>query len=133
MIEHFLPHAEKAHSEEYFDRSVYVANAALAFLRGKALRQIKAIDVERFKAARFDATTMHGKARKPATVARELSVLSKIFSLAVKSDVLESNSCQRVEKPKFDNIQNHVLRSKMKKNFLLLFVPIWRAIFAYWC
>lgn len=125
LIEYFLPYAEKSHSKEYFERAVYVANATLVFLRGKALRQIKAIDIECFKTARFDAKTMHGKPRKPATVARELSVLSKFFSLAVKSDFLESNPCQKVEKPKFDNVQNRVLLPEDEEKFLASFCSDW--------
>lgn len=125
LIEYFLPYAEKAHTKEYFDRAVFVSKAALAFLRGRGLRQIKAIDIERFKTSRVEAVTMYRKPRKPATVARELSVLSKIFSLAVKYDFLESNPCQKVEKPKFDNVQNRVLSREDEKSFFDSFCSDW--------
>jgi integrase len=125
LIEYFFPFAEKAHSKVSFDKAVYVANAALKFFRGRKLTQIKAIDIERFKASRFETLTMHDKPRKPATVARELSIISKIFSLAVKNDFLESNPCQRVDKPKFDNVQNRVLLPKDEEKFFASFCSDW--------
>jgi integrase len=53
------------------------------------------------------------------------SVLSKIFSLAVKSDFLESNPCQRVEKPKFDSIQDRVLLLEDEEKFFASFCSDW--------
>src|SRR5258708_38245711 len=38
------------------------------------------------------------KPRKPATVNRELCVLSKLFSLAVDAELLDDNPCRRVKK-----------------------------------
>src|SRR3989337_2904011 len=74
------------------------------------LGQTKPADIEKFKQHRANTKTQHDTVRKPATVLRELSIISKIFSMAVKNDFLEFNPCSRVEKPKFDNIQNRILR-----------------------
>jgi site-specific recombinase XerD len=38
------------------------------------------------------------RTRKPATVNREMCVLSKIFSLAVDAEILDDNPCRRVKK-----------------------------------
>jgi hypothetical protein len=61
-----------------------------------------AADVEKFKNYRANLDTQHKTPRKPATGLRELSIISKVFSLAIKTDFLEYNPCSRVEKPKFD-------------------------------
>lgn len=95
------------------------------FFRGRLLSQIKPADIERFKLSRFEALTIHDKKRKPATVARELSIISKIFSIAVKNDFLESNPCQRVEKPKFDNLQDRVLLKQDEEKFFKSFNSDW--------
>jgi integrase len=89
------------------------------------LRQIKPADIEKFKQLRANTETQHETVRKPATVLRELSIISKIFSLAVKNDFLEFNPCSRVEKPKFDNIQNRILRKEDEEKFFAEFQSDW--------
>ena len=125
LIEYFLPFAEQNHSKVTFDKEVLICKAALPFFRGKQMRQIKAADIERFKSFRANLPIQHGTARKPATVLRELSVISKIFTLAVKNDFLDFNPYSRVEKPKFDNIQNKVLSYEDEQVFFDSFESDW--------
>src|SRR5687768_17544913 len=84
LKEYFGPYIEHRYSSDSFDKAVVICKAALPFFKGKALRSIKPADVERFQQARTNLPTMYDKQRKPATVARELSIISKVFSLAVK-------------------------------------------------
>lgn len=81
------------------------------------MRAIKPIDVERFKRSRIELLTMHDTVRKPATVLRELSIISKIFTLAVRNNICDFNPCSRIEKPKFDNVQDKVLRKEHEDLF----------------
>lgn len=106
----YLPFVENNHSRDSFEKAIDICKAALPFLKGKTMKQIKPADIERFKQHRAELLTQHGTPRKPATVARELSILSKIFSLAVRNELCEYNPCSRVEKPRFDNIQDRILR-----------------------
>jgi integrase len=41
--------------------------------------------------------------RSPATVNRELSILSKIFSLAYEAELVDENPCRRVKKLRITN------------------------------
>ena len=125
LIEYFLPFAEASHSKASFDREVIICKLILPFLKGKELRQIKPADIERIKQLRATTKTQHDTVRKPATVLRELSIISKIFSLAVKNDFLEFNPCSRVEKPYFDNIQNRILRTEDEEKFFAVFHSDW--------
>lgn len=125
LVEYYLPFAEQNHSKVTFDREVHISKSALQFFRGKKMRQVKAADVERFKDFRTNLKTQHDTPRKPATVLRELSVISKVFSLAVKNDFLEFNPCSRVEKPKFDNIQNRILSYEDEPRFFAAFESDW--------
>ena len=125
LIEYFLPFAEASHSKASFDREVLICKLILPFLKGKELRQIKPADIEKIKQLRATTKTQHDTVRKPATVLRELSIISKIFSLAVKNDFLEFNPCSRVEKPKFDNIQNRILRMEDEEKFFASFHSDW--------
>src|ERR1043165_8016596 len=54
--------------------------------------------IEKFKQKRLEGETMYKRKRNPATVNRELCVLSKIFSLAFDAELIDSNPCRRVRK-----------------------------------
>lgn len=107
--EYFGPAAESFTKDRY-DRALIIIKAALPFLRGKAMRSIKASDIERFKQSRISLLTQHDTVRKPATVEREMSVLSSLFSMAVRNDFIDYNPCSRVKRLRFDNVQDKILR-----------------------
>lgn len=107
----YLPYVEANHSKVSFEKAIVVCKAALQLgFKGRPMRSFKPADIERFKIARMSLNTLHSTPRKPATVARELSVISKVFSMAVANDICDYNPCSRVEKPKFDNIQDKILQ-----------------------
>lgn len=111
----YLPTIEKNVTQ--FDKAIYVCKAAGPFLKGKQMRGIKPFDIERFKQSRMEKRTMHDTPRKPATVLREISIISKIFSMAVKNDICDYNPCSRIERPKFDNVQDKLLRREDEQKF----------------
>ncbi|HRH43839.1 MAG TPA: site-specific integrase [Pyrinomonadaceae bacterium] len=125
LTDYFLPFAEQNHSKISFDYDVNICKASLAFFRGKKLREIKPGDVEKFKSSRTNLLTQHNTPRKPATVARELSIISKVFSLAVKNDFLDFNPCSKVDKPSFDNVQNKILSKEDEQAFFASFESEW--------
>lgn len=106
--DYYLPHIE-ANSPASLEKALYICKAALSFLKGRQMRFVKPVDIERFKTSRMALKTQHDTQRKPATVLRELAIISGVFSLAVKNDIIEYNPCSRVKKPKFDNVQNRIL------------------------
>jgi site-specific recombinase XerD len=114
-----------SHSEVPFDNEVRICKASLPYFGGKNIRQIKAPDVEKFKSYRANLDTQHDTPRKPATVLRELSIISKVFPLAITNDFLEYNPCSRCKKPEFDNIQNKVLSEKDEEKFFAEFESDW--------
>ncbi len=66
--------------------------------RSKNFNQITPKLIERFKEARAKERTKYGNERQPATVNRELAVLSKIFTLAIREGAAASNPCSEVER-----------------------------------
>lgn len=115
--ETYLPHVKK-NTPASFEKADHICVAALPFFRGRDLRSIKAADIEAFKAYRMSLPTQYGRTRKPATIHRELCILSKIFTLAVKNDYCDYNPCRRVDLPTFDNTQNTVLKIEDQERFL---------------
>src|SRR6267378_6986893 len=59
--------------------------------------------IEKFKQKRREGKTMYKRQRNPATVNREMCVLSKILALAFDAELIESNPCRRVRKFRTNN------------------------------
>lgn len=100
-----------------WDNLVTILTALKPFVQGKPLRSIKAADLERFKASRIATPTQHGTPRKPATVEREMSVISGVFTAALHNDLIDYNPCTRVKKLAFDNIQDKILKREDEERF----------------
>ena len=121
----YLPTIDGQHSKDSFEKAITICKAAMPYFKGKRLRDIKPADVDRFKRSRLELKTMHGKPRKPATVARELSIISKIFSLAVRNDLCPYNPVSKIDKPFFDNVQDRILKPEDEQRFLAALPSEW--------
>ena len=91
----YLPWS-KIHKGSY-DDDVRITSLLSDFFTGRTLAEIKPAMIEKFKAHRI------GAGRAPATINRELSVLSKVFTLAVRHEAAEANPCQGIERFALDN------------------------------
>ena len=58
--------------------------------------QISPLLIEKYKKERREALLENGRTRKPSTINRELGILSKIFSLAIKYGITYSNPCRDI-------------------------------------
>jgi integrase len=63
----------------------------------KNLSEIDYQMIEEFKLKRMKSITRYGRPRKPATVNRELAILSGIFRMAVDYEEITENPCRKVE------------------------------------
>ncbi|MBA3568221.1 MAG: tyrosine-type recombinase/integrase [Pyrinomonadaceae bacterium] len=64
--------------------------------KGKTFAQISPFLIEKYKKERREAVMESGSTRKPSTINRELGLISKIFSLAIKYGVTYSNPCREI-------------------------------------
>jgi len=80
-----------------------IAAVLISAFKGKALREINPLDIERFKLDRRKSITERGTARSASSVNSELSILSGIFRLAVNCEQAGSNPRSRVKLFKVDN------------------------------
>lgn len=94
--ETFLSYS-KLHKKSYSD-DVRHCRVLKGFFGRMDLSEITPPVIEKFKRTRLEGITMYGRKRHPATVNRELCVLSKIFSLAFDAELIEHNPCRRVRK-----------------------------------
>lgn len=73
------------------------------YFRGKQLREVQPLDVERFKSKRLATETKHATPRAPASVNREYEVLSRVFNLAIEVGKADYNPCLLAKKFRLDN------------------------------
>ena len=65
-------------------------------LKGKTFAQISPLLIEKYKKERRESELEKGRTRKPSTINRELQILSRIFSLAIRYKVTDNNPCVEV-------------------------------------
>jgi integrase len=79
------------------------AKVLIEFFKDKTFAQISPMLIEKFKSERRKSLTKRGTQRSPASVNRELELLSGIFTRAVSERITETNPCSKVKLLKADN------------------------------
>jgi integrase len=110
VVDTYLPWS-KIHKASYAD-DVRTTSILSSFFKGKNVREIKPAMIEQYKAKRI------GAERAKATVNRELSVLSKVFTLAVRHEKADLNPCKSVERFALDNERVRYLTENEEQRLL---------------
>jgi integrase len=94
------------------------SKAIVEFFRTKTFSQITPFTIEKFKKERSESMTRYKRQRSPASVNRELEVLSKILSLAMDNGIIDSNPARRVKKLRQDNMRKRYLRVEEEQRLM---------------
>jgi integrase len=126
VVDTYLPSVLESQGQAAHDRAEQILISAIPFMRGKEMRAIKADDIERFQRYRTNLKFTRGKDktprdRAPSTVHREMAIVGKMFSDAVRNDLIDYNPCSRVSKPKVENFQDRVLHHGDDDKFFAAF------------
>lgn len=123
VVETFLPYSEA--NKKSFSSDVYICTLLVSYFRGKTVRQLTPPVIEEFKQWFLAKPIVYGtederkeRPRSLATVNNHLRVLSKILSLAVDADLIDSNPCFRVRKFKPNNRRLRVLSDEEEAGLL---------------
>ncbi len=81
----------------------------MPFFGKRKLKDISSFLVEKYKSERGMSVTVRGNVRAKATVNRELQLLSRIFTLAMRNKEVRSNPCAEVEQFKGEVRRNRYL------------------------
>ena len=92
------------------------------FFKAKRLRDITPMLIEKYKQQRLNTTTLHKRKRSPATVNRELQVLSKVFSMAYDNGLVETNPMRRVHKLREAPARERYLTNEEEKSLFAILV-----------
>jgi|SRR6266550_7265476 len=88
----------------------------------KMMDEISPILVEKYKRDRRTSITYRATQRAPATVNRELALLSKIFSLAIDQGLAIENPCLKVKRLREDNERNRYLTDEEEARLLAVLI-----------
>ena len=83
---------KRSSSDDVFHAEVFCRHFG-----NKSLSEIDHQMIEEFKIKRMQSITRYGRTRKPASVNRELAILSGIFRMAVDYDEIPQNPCRKVQ------------------------------------
>jgi len=118
----YLPWSQK-HKRSAYDDELITENIIIPYFGAKRLSEITPKLVRQFQRARLDAPARKGKEktapRQPATVNREMSVLSRIFSLAVEEELISDNPCLKVKQLALENEVINYLTQEEEARLLL--------------
>jgi integrase len=92
----YLPWA-KANKRSSSDDARH-AKVFCSYFGNRTLSEIDYQMIAEFKVERMKSITRYGRRRKPASVNRELAILSGIFRMAVDYDLITENPCRKVKK-----------------------------------
>lgn len=112
----FLPWS-RANKRSWYDDQIWARTVAPWF-KGKTFAQLSPLLVEKFKRERRESVTKRGGKRSPATVNRELEILSKVFTLAIDQGLTETNPCRKVRKLHMDNRRTRYLLDDEERRLL---------------
>jgi integrase len=103
----YLPWSRE-HKRSY-RADVWRAEVLIEHFGQLTLPEIVPFRVEQFKRERREGETRYRRRRTPASVNRELELLSRVLSMAVDHGAVETNVCSRVKKYREDNKRTRVL------------------------
>ncbi len=83
--------------------------AILEYFKNKMMRELTRFNIEQFKKTRLTSFNGRGSLRAPASVDRELELLSRIFSLAIERGLIQTNPCKGVKKLRVPNLVERYL------------------------
>ena len=92
------------------------------YFSNKSFREITPMLIEKFKRERRRGLTKYGEQRKPASVNRELECLSKIFNMAIRDSLTDTNPCEKVDKLREDNKRTRYLLPDEEKRLLSMLI-----------
>jgi integrase len=118
--ETFLPWAKE--NKRSWRNDVSRAKPILAFFGKRRLVDISPFLVEKYKSERGKSKTRRGDVRAKATVNRELQLLSRIFTLAMRNKELRSNPCAEVEPFKGEVRRNRYLLPDEEKRLMAVLI-----------
>jgi integrase len=112
----YLPWA-KDHKRSYQSDS-WRAEVLIKAFGKQPLAEFGVFAIEKFKKERREGKTIRKDKRAPASVNREIELLSKILSLALDHGLIDENPCRRVRKLRLDNRRSRYLSNDEEKKLL---------------
>lgn len=114
----YTPHARE--NKRSWSQETYKLKLFCDFFKGKQMRDISPMLIEKYKRTRAAGHTKLGRLRSPATVNLELAILSRIFTMAIENNLMASNPAARkvVKRYKVNNKRGRTLSDEEEENLM---------------
>jgi integrase len=123
----YLPHA-RGHLRQPAQAEVKV-RVLKSFFRGRSLREITLIEIEKYRRWRYSRNTNRGRPPCGATVRNEVNALSAILNLAIDNELLASNPCGKLKWKRGETMsrRERVLSEEEEEKLLRKLAPYFEA------
>src|SRR5258708_3739716 len=101
---------------------VWRSGVLIEYFGKQRMDEIAPFQIERFKHERRAGLTWRGTQRTPASVNRELEVLSRIFTIAIDNGMNIQNPCRKVKLLRTDNQRNRYLSEEEETRLMAILV-----------
>ena len=95
LLEWYLDHPKAKRKKTYL-RDIEMAKILGNNFGSRSAKEIKPTDIEAFQDKMLKTRSKRGRPYKPATVNRFVTLLKRIYNLAIRDDMVEKNPCWKV-------------------------------------
>jgi integrase len=95
LLKWYLDHP-KAKRKKTYNRDIEMAETLAKHFGSRSAREIKPTEIESFQDLMLKTESKRGKPFKPATVNRFVTLMKRIYNLAIRDDKVEKNPCWKV-------------------------------------
>jgi integrase len=95
LLKWYLDHPKAKRKKTYL-RDIEMTKILEKHFGSRPAREIKPTDIETFQDRMLSTLSKRGKSYKPATVNRFVTLLKRVYNLAIRDDMVEKNPCWKV-------------------------------------
>ncbi len=95
LLKWYLDHP-KAKRKKTYHRDIEMAETLVKHFASRSAREIKPTEIESFQDLMLKTKSKKGKPYKPATVNRFVTLMKRVYNLAIRDDMVEKSPCWKV-------------------------------------
>jgi integrase len=95
LLKWYLDHPKAKRKKTYL-RDIEVSKILEKHFGSRPAREIKPTEIEAFQDKMLNTSSKRGKPYKPATVNRFVTLIKRVYNLAIRDDMVERNPCWKV-------------------------------------
>ena len=108
LVEWYLDHPKAKRKKTYL-RDIEMGKVLREYFGTRSAREIKPTDIEAFQDGMLKTLSKRRRPFKPATVNRFVTLIKRVYNLAIRDDMVEKNPCWKVPLLPERNIRDRIV------------------------